>query len=205
MLQPLFLQRNLSYLRGRTTKRKFKRRNFGWPAFLKQLKPIKSNDLSENFLIFKFLGFFDENVSDTESAIIEIHLVSRNKNQSNLLVNKQFFSLIKNRICFEFSKMSKNQTKNLTKNNKAYLDLAFVLKLKTIPVEINPSIIINPTPITISKDQLTRYVTDADQSCVLLIEVSYVENQKNDNTGMFVVIFEILRSLFSLNVSKKNK
>lgn len=59
-----------------------------------------------------------------------------------------------------------------------------IFQLKSIPVEINPSLIINPTPITISKDQLMRNASKTDQSCELLIEVSYVEQQNGQDNGM---------------------
>lgn len=51
-------------------------------------------------------------------------------------------------------------------------------------MEINPSLIINPIPITLSKDQLTRHASKTDQSCEILIEVSYVEHQNAQNNGM---------------------
>lgn len=38
-------------------------------------------------------------------------------------------------------------------------------------------------PITLSKEQLMRYASKNDQSCVLLIEVSYVEHQHDNNNG----------------------
>lgn len=38
--------------------------------------------------MFKFLGYFDENATDVETATIDIHLLSHNKNQPKLLVNK---------------------------------------------------------------------------------------------------------------------
>lgn len=65
-----------------------------------------------------------------------------------------------------------------------YFVIQFNFQLKSIPVEINPSLIINPTPITLSKDQLMRHASKTDQSCEILIEVSYVEHQNAQNNGM---------------------
>lgn len=59
----------------------------------------------------------------------------------------------------------------------------YCTQLKSIPVDINPSIIRNPTPITISKKQLMRYTSKTNKTCTLLIEVSYVEHQNNNSNG----------------------
>lgn len=61
----------------------------------------------------------------------------------------------------------------------------FDLQLKTIPVEINPRIIINPVPITLSKEELMRNVSRTDRSCELVIEVSYIEHQNNGNKNLY--------------------
>lgn len=65
---------------------------------------------------------------------------------------------------------------------------AFDPQLKSIPVEINPSIIINPLPITLSKEQLMRYTSKSDHTCVLLIEVSYVEQPNRDSQGKQIMV-----------------
>lgn len=81
-------------------------------------------------------------------------------------------------------------------------DLCF--QLKSIPVEINPSTMTNPTPITLSKDQLTRYISKNDRSSMLLIEVTYAEyqNGNNDNSsGMLLFYVHIFSFAFIRSVS----
>lgn len=101
IVQPLFLQRNLSYLNGRSTKRRTitkrqKKKPFNWDAFLQGLKPVKNNELSHNFLTIKFLGYFDQHVTDdsTNAATIDIFLQSQSSNQSKSLVIFNIFMLI---------------------------------------------------------------------------------------------------------------
>lgn len=96
-LQPLFLQRNLSYLKGRIAKRKFERRQkkpFDWSTFLKELKPSKNSDANESSLVFKFNGYYDAEVLDAETATTDIYLLSRTKHQPKLLVKNRFNNTI---------------------------------------------------------------------------------------------------------------
>lgn len=41
----------------------------------------------------------------------------------------------------------------------------------------------NPTAITLSKDQLTRYTSKNDRASMLLIEVTYAEYQSGSSSG----------------------
>lgn len=166
------MQRNLSYLRGRSTKRKITKRSpkksFDWKAFKQRLKSHKTNDLHDSHLTLKFLGYFDEKiVDDTISATIDIYLLSQNKTQPKLLVNE----------------MENLKTHKYSWILKCLFIYCVFMQLQSIPVEINPTIVLSWTSITFSKEQLTRYTTKNDRTSMLHIEVSCIENQNTNNNG----------------------
>lgn len=98
LLQPIYLNRNLSYLRGCTSRGKPLRREnvkFDFSDFVERMKAAQDDKSKQNqsdVLVFKIYGCFDEKIIGGQAANIDIYSISK-YNDANHVSN---FGVTKN-------------------------------------------------------------------------------------------------------------
>lgn len=82
-MQPIYLNRNLSYLRGCASRGKPLRHEnvkFDFADFVERMKAAQDDKMNQNqsdVLVFKIYGCFDEKIVGVQSANIDIYSIGK--------------------------------------------------------------------------------------------------------------------------------